>query len=402
MKMYNTIQRISSKSFHLYHNTFHANKYLNSKINAKLNPISFPFHSQKQSYHSTNDLFNIHQDISNWNLDSVKDIQLIKGHNVETMFESYIEGLSKRFDSTSSRLELFHRCQNLFANESSLLKISRLNNNDKTKTGRIIVVGDVHGQFHDVLQIFQKFGMPSRENIYLFNGDLVDRGKYSVEIVTTLFALKLANPESIFINRGNHETAGINLNYGLKRAFNKFPDATLLYNACNQAFNQLPFASVIDDEIFVVHGGVAEFHLADIATLSRGHEPEYSKESWDLGNPNAIIEILLWSDPREKLKGYALNNRGAGLYWGEDITKKFLKLNNLKLVIRSHEVVDEGFQKFHNNLGITLFSAPAYCGLKNKGAVAIISNETNTTSEAILDCLTIHQFEEYKNSMINI
>lgn len=67
----------------------------------------------------------------------------------------------------------------------------------------IIIVGDVHGQFHDVASIFNENGYPSEENPYFFNGDFVDRGTEGIEILLTLFAFKIACPNSIFLNRGN-------------------------------------------------------------------------------------------------------------------------------------------------------------------------------------------------------
>ncbi len=121
---------------------------------------------------------------------------------------------------------------------------------------RVTVCGDVHGQFFDVLNIFKIFGYPSEEKSYLFNGDFVDRGSYSVEVMITLYAFKLVNPKCIYLNRGNHESHELNQMYGFTgEVLAKYCQSTL--QLFQDSFKRLPIAHIIDSKYFVVHGGLS-------------------------------------------------------------------------------------------------------------------------------------------------
>ncbi|KAJ0259316.1 Serine/threonine-protein phosphatase 5 [Hirschfeldia incana] len=222
------------------------------------------------------------------------------------------------------------------------------------------VCGDVHGQFYDLLNIFELNGLPSEENPYLFNGDFVDRGSFSVEIILTLFAFKCMSPSSIYLARGNHESKSMNKIYGFEgevrsKLSEKFVDLFA------EVFCYLPLAHVINQKIFVVHGGlfsVDGVKLSDIRAIDRFCEPP----------EEGLMCELLWSDP-QPLPGRGPSKRGVGLSFGGDVTKRFLEDNNLDLVVRSHEVKDEGYEVDHDGKLITVFSAPNYCDqMGNKGA----------------------------------
>ncbi|XP_013631417.1 PREDICTED: serine/threonine-protein phosphatase 5 isoform X3 [Brassica oleracea var. oleracea] len=222
------------------------------------------------------------------------------------------------------------------------------------------VCGDVHGQFYDLLNIFELNGLPSEENPYLFNGDFVDRGSFSVEIILTLFAFKCMSPSSIYLARGNHESKSMNKIYGFEgevrsKLSEKFVDLFA------EVFCYLPLAHVINEKIFVVHGGlfsVDGVKLSDIRAIDRFCEPP----------EEGLMCELLWSDP-QPLPGRGPSKRGVGLSFGGDVTKRFLEDNNLDLVVRSHEVKDEGYEVDHDGKLITVFSAPNYCDqMGNKGA----------------------------------
>ncbi|KAL0739897.1 hypothetical protein Bca4012_081410 [Brassica carinata] len=222
------------------------------------------------------------------------------------------------------------------------------------------VCGDVHGQFYDLLNIFELNGLPSEENPYLFNGDFVDRGSFSVEIILTLFAFKCMAPSSIYLARGNHESKSMNKIYGFEgevrsKLSEKFVDLFA------EVFCYLPLAHVINEKIFVVHGGlfsVDGVKLSDIRAIDRFCEPP----------EEGLMCELLWSDP-QPLPGRGPSKRGVGLSFGGDVTKRFLEDNNLDLVVRSHEVKDEGYEVDHDGKLITVFSAPNYCDqMGNKGA----------------------------------
>ncbi|OIV92245.1 hypothetical protein TanjilG_00263 [Lupinus angustifolius] len=222
------------------------------------------------------------------------------------------------------------------------------------------VCGDVHGQFYDLLNIFELNGLPSEENPYLFNGDFVDRGSFSLEVILTLFAFKCMSPSAIYLARGNHESKSMNKIYGFEgEVRSKLSDSFVELFA--EVFCSLPLAHVINQKVFVVHGGlfsVDGVKLSDIRAINRFCEPP----------EEGLMCELLWSDP-QPLPGRGPSKRGVGLSFGADVTKRFLQENNLDLVVRSHEVKDEGYEVDHDGKLITVFSAPNYCDqMGNKGA----------------------------------
>lgn len=222
------------------------------------------------------------------------------------------------------------------------------------------VCGDVHGQFYDLLNIFELNGLPSEENPYLFNGDFVDRGSFSLEVILTLFALKCMSPSAIYLSRGNHESKNMNKIYGFEgEVKSKLSEAFVELFA--EVFCCLPLAHVLNGKVFIVHGGlfsVDGVKLSDIRAIDRFCEPP----------EEGLMCELLWSDP-QPMPGRGPSKRGVGLSFGEDVTKRFLEDNSLDLVVRSHEVKDEGYEIMHDGKLITVFSAPNYCDqMGNKGA----------------------------------
>ncbi|KAJ0790794.1 Serine/threonine-protein phosphatase 5 [Helianthus annuus] len=222
------------------------------------------------------------------------------------------------------------------------------------------VCGDVHGQFYDLLNIFELNGLPSADNPYLFNGDFVDRGSFSVEVILTLFAFKCMSPSAIHLSRGNHESKSMNKIYGFEgEVRSKLSDKFVELFA--EVFCYLPLAHVINEKVFVVHGGLFStdgVKLSDIRAIDRFCEPP----------EEGLMCEILWSDPQPN-PGRGPSKRGVGLSFGGDVTKRFLKDNNLDLVVRSHEVKDEGYEIEHDGKLITVFSAPNYCDqMGNKGA----------------------------------
>jgi serine/threonine-protein phosphatase 5 len=243
---------------------------------------------------------------------------------------------------------------NLFQSMKSLYYV------DMKPTEHITVCGDTHGQYYDLLNIFKLNGMPSEENPYVFNGDFVDRGSFSCEIVFTLLALKTACPSSIHLTRGNHESKDLNKVYGfegeVKAKYNE-----LLYDVFQEVFNWLPLSVVINKKVMVVHAGIPSqdgVKLSDIEKINR-----------NCAIPSdGIMCDMLWSDP-QKLRGKGTNKRGVSYTYGPDVTKKFLDDNGLELLVRSHEVKMEGYEEEADGRLVTIFSAPNYCdSVGNKGA----------------------------------
>ncbi|CAD7957807.1 unnamed protein product [Amoebophrya sp. A25] len=221
--------------------------------------------------------------------------------------------------------------------------------------------GDVHGQYYDLLNIWNLNGLPSKENPYLFNGDFVDRGSFSVEVILALFVWKLCFPDHVHLARGNHETRNMNKLYGFEgETRNKFD--VQLYNLFCEVFCYLPLCHVFNKEVFIVHGGLFSqdnVTLADLEKEDRIGEPPDS---------GRIVEML-WSDPGSTL-GRMPSKRGVGVAFGPDVTENFLKTNDLTMVVRSHEMKDEGYELEHKGRLCTIFSAPNYCDqMRNKGAL---------------------------------
>ncbi|KAL9659595.1 hypothetical protein QQ045_024402 [Rhodiola kirilowii] len=186
------------------------------------------------------------------------------------------------------------------------------------------VCGDVHGQFYDLLNIFELNGLPSEENPYLFNGDFVDRGSFSLEVILTLFAFKCMSPSAIYLARGNHESKSMNKFYGFEGEVRSKLSETFV-ELFAEVFCCLPLAHVINEKIFVVHGGLFStdgVKLSDIRAIDRFCEPP----------EEGLMCEILWSDPQPNL-GRGPSKRGVGFSFGPDVTKRFLKDNDLDLVV---------------------------------------------------------------------
>ena len=227
--------------------------------------------------------------------------------------------------------------------------------------GKIHVVGDTHGQFQDVIHLFETYGYPSINNQYLFNGDFVDRGSMGVEIVISLLAWKLYDPSCIFLNRGNHESNQMNALYGFeKECVSKY--GRTVFNEFSNFFNTLPLGHIINDKVLVVHGGLFSDQTVTIQALQKYNRISQPPECGPLND-------ILWSDPMES-NGFAPSPRGVTSTFGPDVTEKFLDNNNLDLLIRSHQVQQQGYNVMHNGKCITIFSAPNYVGqMGNLGAI---------------------------------
>ncbi|KAJ3119565.1 Serine/threonine-protein phosphatase 5 [Physocladia obscura] len=232
---------------------------------------------------------------------------------------------------------------------------------------RITVCGDIHGQFYDLLNIFEMNGLPSDDNMYLFNGDFVDRGSFSVECILTLLAFKTMSPSCIYLSRGNHETDDMNKVYGFEGEVKaKYSD--VMFKLFSEIFNAVPLGNLIGGKIFVIHGGLFSrdgVTMDEIRKIDRFRQP---------GNEGLMCE-LLWSDP-QLLPGRSRSKRGVGTQFGPDVTEKFCKENGLDVIIRSHEVKEQGYEVAHKGRCVTIFSAPNYCdNVGNKAAFINIGHE---------------------------
>jgi len=215
----------------------------------------------------------------------------------------------------------------------------------------VTVVGDIHGQYFDLLELFKIAGECPDTN-FLFLGDYVDRGYHSVECLTLLTLLKVRYPNRITILRGNHESRQITQVYGFyDEVMRKYGNANPWTYFTNM-FDALPLSAVVENQVFTPHGGLSPSvsTIGEINELDRNQEVPHEGPMCD----------LVWSDPDDRV-GWGVSPRGAGFTFGEDITKQWNHVNSLRLVIRAHQLVMDGFQWAHDNSALTIFSAPNYC-----------------------------------------
>ncbi|VVC98070.1 unnamed protein product [Leptidea sinapis] len=236
------------------------------------------------------------------------------------------------------------------------------------------ICGDIHGQYYDLLRLFEYGGFPPESN-YLFLGDYVDRGKQSLETICLLLAYKIKYPENFFLLRGNHECASINRIYGFydecKRRYN-----IKLWKTFTDCFNCLPVAAIVDEKIFCCHGGLSP-DLQAMEQIRRIMRPT------DVPDQGLLCD-LLWSDPDKDVTGWGENDRGVSFTFGTEIVGKFLSKHEFDLICRAHQVVEDGYEFFAKRQLVTLFSAPNYCGeFDNAGALMSV-DETLMCSFQIL------------------
>jgi len=254
------------------------------------------------------------------------------------------------------------------------------------------IFGDIHGQYHDMMRFFDLWRGPTETSNggdidsydYLFLGDYVDRGSHSLETICLLMALKIKYPHQIHLLRGNHEDKWINVAFGFSEEcterLNENPESpTSVFHTINTVFDYLPLAAVIDGKILCLHGGIGSSvnTIDDIRRLPRPLDVIH-----EVSTPEQQMVVdILWSDPTENDEetGVHVNtirdpgSTGSITRYGPDRVEQFLKQNNLKMIIRGHECVMDGFERFAKGNLITVFSATDYCGrYKNAGAILVL------------------------------
>lgn len=256
----------------------------------------------------------------------------------------------------------------IFKTESTLLRID----------SPVTVIGDIHGQFFDLLHYFNIAGLPPNST-FLFLGDYVDRGKNSIETISLLIALKVKYPENIFLLRGNHETEELTKVYGFHtECVNRYSER--LYNKFISLFDMLPLAAVIEDRIFCVHGGLSP-DLHSIDDIEKIQRPLKVPEQ-------GLVSDLLWSDPTTE-DGFHHSERETGFTFGPNVTQHFLDKNDLDLICRAHQFTESGcnFPFLPDRSVLTIFSAPDYCNnLGNKGAMLMVDEDLSCKFAFIESC----------------
>nr|XP_054363401.1 serine/threonine-protein phosphatase with EF-hands 1 [Mirounga angustirostris] len=285
----------------------------------------------------------------------------------------------------------------LFETKRVLKQMPNFTHVKTSPSKELTICGDLHGKLDDLFLIFYKNGLPSGSNSYIFNGDFVDRGKHSIEILMILFVSFLVYPNDLHLNRGNHEDFMMNLRYQKTKTYSNSylqMHGKKILQILEDVYTWLPIGTIIDNEILVIHGGISEStdlnllhriernkmksvlmppiplvedHDTDLKTNKVGAtlisrelktngslSEQLTKHEWE-----QVIDIL-WSDPRDKRGCYPNTSRGGGCYFGPDITSKVLNKYQLKMLIRSHECKPEGYEICHDGKVVTVFSASNY------------------------------------------
>jgi len=260
------------------------------------------------------------------------------------------------YSDLDRQIELLKRCEIIKEHEVKALctkarEILAEESNVQRVDAPVTICGDIHGQFYDLKELF-KIGGDCPQTNYLFLGDFVDRGFFSVETFLLLLALKVRYPDRITLIRGNHESRQITQVYGFYDECLRKYGSVNVWRYCTEIFDYLSLSAIIEDKIFCVHGGLSPqvTTLDQIRMINRKQEVPHEGAMCD----------LLWSDP-EAIDGWGLSPRGAGYLFGGDVTGQFNRTNNIELICRAHQLVLEGYKyMFHETL-VTVWSAPNYC-----------------------------------------
>ncbi|KAK6056146.1 phosphoprotein phosphatase 1 [Cooperia oncophora] len=235
-------------------------------------------------------------------------------------------------------------------------------------TAPVNICGDIHGQLSDLLRIFNMIGWPPTVN-YLFLGDYIDRGQWSLETILLLFSLKLKFPDNFLLIRGNHETPIVNRIYGFYEDLVRRFGTPRLYNVFQEVFAVMPLTAVVADRILCMHGGLSPSLLTapSLSILNDIRRPIQ-----DPPNPSLPLD-LLWADPDIHVKQFKFSIRGVSCTFGPDVVQTVLDRYGLDCIVRAHQVVQDGYEFFSNRKLITIFSAPHYCGqFDNAAAVMVV------------------------------
>ncbi|BGP40848.1 3',5'-cyclic-nucleotide phosphodiesterase (PDEase) (3':5'-CNP) [Rhodotorula kratochvilovae] len=252
----------------------------------------------------------------------------------------------------------------------------------------ITVCGDIHGQYFDLMKLFEVGGNPA-DTRYLFLGDYVDRGYFSIECVLYLWSLKIWYPNTLFLLRGNHECRHLTDYFTFKlECKHKYSEE--VYNACMESFCTLPLAAVMNKQFLCIHGGLSpELNtLDDLRVINRFREPP----------THGLMCDILWADPLEEFgneknnDGFVHNHvRGCSYFFTYTAACQFLERNGLLSIIRAHEAQDAGYRMYRKTKTtgfpsvMTIFSAPNYLDVYNNKA-AVLKYENNVMNIRQFNC----------------
>ena len=326
---------------------------------------------------------------------NINSLLLNKHQYNEALIEKFIQTLLRPFDWFDQKVQEIH--SNLPFTDEEILNLIEEVKPLLEKDQSLIrirspckIFGNLYGLYNDLMRFFESYGNPSDDNQmgdinvmqYIFLGDFCDRGFNSLEIIFLLFALKIKYPQFIYILRGHHEDKNINIKYGLgqeciDRLSDDIRDPKSIFVNINKAFDLVPFAVLLDNDIFMLHGGVGSSinTLDDIKSIKRPIEVEQN-----VVNREQLKMIdLLWSEYSNEINNVDMNKerdkfkKGFIVKYGKGRLNKFMEDNKIDLLITSHQLVPGGFCTFNDDKLLVVFSATNYMNqCKNIGGMITI------------------------------
>jgi len=295
---------------------------------------------------------------------------------VKEAMEAPLDGFNKTVEDTTRLL------QDENAKVGNLEIIGRFVRMEPS--GEVVIIGDLHGDLESLVHILQESNvlqkMEKSDSVHLvFLGDYEDRGAFSSEVIYTVLKLKLHFPSQVILMRGNHEGPKDILAYPhdlpsqLEYRFGK--DWTATYDRISELFRYLYTSVLIRSRILMVHGGPS-LQVQTVEDLAYAHA-SHPKTS--------ILEDILWSDPSDSIRGVYPSPRGAGKLFGKDVTARFLKIFQVKILVRGHESCNDGFKIDHDDRILTLFSrkGPPYANVHGAYLDLVLSEEFQDATHMI-------------------
>lgn len=403
--------------------------YLNSPTKSvKIAPMAI-IAKINNSYHSNDDILkripldNLQEEGKKININgsiSQESINLgLKNSKIEELANYFLDQLlnpnsiNKIFRPNKNALEkLCEETQKILSKEPSILNL----------TAPIKIFGNINGHFDSLINIFENFGYPDdsygdiERNDYLFLGDYVDRGSQSLEVVCLLFALKLRFPEQIFLLRGHHEDILVNsvLGFGEEceiKMKEDVRDKNSIFMKINNLFQYLPFGAIVGKNIFCVHGGIGQ-NVKLLNEINKIQRPfQITHDSNKMTNEQLIVNELLWTDPlitksmQEKEEKSSRSLFGCpeirSKKFSMERTDQFLEMNNLSMMIRSHEFIKDGYENQEQKI-VTFTSCFDYCGVyKNAGGIIYIKKNMNVCPKILYPQKNDSIIQTIKNEKID-
>lgn len=289
--------------------------------------------------------------------------------DVESKFEA-LRNLPLPFFEENCLHDLCREATELFASQPTMLELHNTN---------ICIVGDLHGSIFDLIRILKEFD--DGETTFLFLGDYVDRGSFSVEVVTLVYALAVRHPGRYLLLRGNHECSSVSANYGFRDQVVEQYGNDSVWTWFVESFAYLPLAALLDDTILCVHGGISRVlkHLDQLRALTR---PIHNIAD------SQLVKDLLWADPSEKTASYVESARMKGAFdFGCTVVWGFLHNNNLTNLVRAHQYTEQSV-KYNCNCVYTVFSASSYeCNGSNPSAILAYNTEEKKVHHKVMPAL---------------